>query len=370
MSDQNVPIWRSGWLPRSQISGFWSPDIRQADPEIPRLPIELAAGIIALCFGYAEAVPAVEIEDSYVAQVIEAPAAPASDIPWYVVTDPEDEAETPDSVTEPLPAALLAPVVEEYIPTATLTDLEPERQIDAYSSVLLHIAAPAAPPEADIPLPALTDPEEPEPLLDAVIAYQFEDDALALTTVLPDEDDYLVEPVADSVVLSIFEDAPAPDLTQIPPPVVAELDEPVWVESYSAHLLHLEAPAPGDLTQIPIPALTDPEDAEELADSLIAYQFEDDALALTVDMPDGDEPAEIEESLVYQVYDAAAPPDLTLVPGWQDDFLRVYEDEREEQDQAALLGMVFDPYGQVDDPPPVVPVSSEMIIRARRRGRR
>lgn len=340
MSDLRRLRWRSGRLTSTPINDGWAIDRDSRDPSIPNLPLEtfvaaVANGIIALCFGYAEAAPAAVVEESYVAQVIEAPAAAQPDIAWYVVTDLAEDEPTEESVTPYFFDEVTPPLLVEFPPA-----------------------------------------DDDEPLADAVISYLIEDAETADLTQIPPpvltdpEDDYLVEPVADSVVLSIFEDAPAPDLTQIPPPVVAELDEPVWVESYSAHLLHLEAPAPGDLTQIPIPALTDPEDAEELADSLIAYQFEDDALALTVDMPDGDEPAEIEESLVYQVYDEAPPPDLTFIPGWQDDFLRTYEDEREEQEQAALLGMVFDPYGQVDDPPPVVPVSSEMIIRARRRGRR
>ena len=155
MSDQRQFGWKSGRLISSPLARFWQPPatLDDADPQVPSLPLLTAtvaatAGIIALAFGYFEHAPEAEL-DSYVGTVIEQPAAPATHeaVVYYVLGEAIEAEDIEDSVSQPLPDALLAPA-GDYI-AQVWTDLEPEQGLDAYVSLLAlnpHVcpAGPAA----------------------------------------------------------------------------------------------------------------------------------------------------------------------------------------------------------------------------------
>lgn len=348
MSDQRQFGWKSGRLISSPLARFWQPPatLDDADPQVPSLPLLTAtvaatAGIIALAFGYFEHAPEADL-DSYVGTVIEQPSAPATHeaVVYYVVGEGIEPEDVEPSVYEPLPLA-------EYITPAAA-------EADAALGV-------------DFP-----DLDDDEPLPEAFIGGTFTSPAAAtneaeVAAVVTDP--WEAEPPEESVTPYFFDEVTPPLLVEFPG---AEDDEPP-ADAVIAYLI--EDTSSGDLTQIPGPVLTDPADPDELDDAVIAFLFEDAPIveldaALGIEFPDEEEPAQDIEAYIAGVFEDAAAPDLTFVPGWQDDFLRAYEQQREDDEEALLAGLVFDPFGQVDDPPPVIPGVGEYIIRARRRHRR
>ena len=300
----------------------------------------VTTGIIALALGYCEPAPAEDL-DSYTSQVYEPAAAPTTNEAevGFVSTDLVEPDEVEASVYEPLPTA-------EFIAT------------DAEQDAALGVDFP--------------DNDDPEPVEDSFIGGAFEDAVVAdpgailqLATDLPED-----ELTEESVTPYFFDEVTPPLLVEFPP---ADDDEPT-ADAVIAYLI--EDAATADLTQIPEPVLTDPEDAEEPQEAVIAFLFEDapappeEPAALVLDFPDEPEPEQDIEAALGFVFEDAAAPDLTFIPGWQDDFLSDYQQQRDDADEFTLVATVFDPYAQVDDPPPVIPGVGEYIIRARRRHRR
>lgn len=302
----------------------------------------VTTGILALTLGYAEPAPAEELE-SYVAQIYEAPA-----------TVTTNEAEVAFVVGEGIEPEDIEPSIYEPLALAEYITPAPAETDAAYS--------------VDFP-----DLDDEEPLAEAFVGGTFENPTAAtneaeVAAVVTEswEDD----PLEESVTPYFFDNVEPPLLVEFPGP---EEDEPP-ADAVIAYLI--EDAATADLTQIPDPVLTDPEDPDELPEAVVAFLFEDapetpepDAV-LVLDFPDEEEPPQDIEAAFAFVFEDAAPPDLTFVPGWQDDFLRDYEQQREDEAEFALVGMVFDPFGQVDDPPPPSGVPDEWLIRTRRRGRR
>lgn len=297
---------------------------------------------------------------------------PAEDQPIAVYGEPLEEVESGVmDWLEAIPTAVIAAVSAGIIAlTLGYAEPAPAEELDSYTSQVIEEAPPASEESAVLVLD-FGDLEESEPPEESVVVGVFEATAAAdpgailqLVTDLAED-----EPAEESVTPYFFDEVTPPLLVEFPP---ADDDEPP-ADAVIAYLI--EDAASADLTQIPDPVLTDPEDADELQDAAIAFLFEDAVIveldaALGIDFPDEEEPPQDIEAFIAGVFENAAAPDLTFVPGWQDDYLRAYEQQREDDEEALLAGLVFDPFGQVDDPPPVIPGVGEYIIRARRRHRR
>lgn len=227
-----------------------------------------------------------------------------------VILEPDEQDEPSDSLAVYIPDD--PPAAQPDFVQSLWTDLPPEDKHDSYTSLLIAIDQPSFPP-ADVPLPTVTDPYDVETVEDSIVWCCIEDNALALTTELQDEV-ASEEEHFDSAVQSIFEDAPAPDLTEIPPPAVSDADWEVVTE-----------------------------------DSLTWYQTEDDALALTLELDDLRQADEIQsdetnESIFWLITDPA--PDFTQIP---DPATTDPEDERPISESHTWL--LFDP------PTPIVPIT-------------
>ena len=282
--DFSKDVTSAGWFGSDQRATGWF------DRRMVIAATAAASSILALFCGYVEAAPAPDVEDSYVQQVIEDAAATEPGVPSYYPVDlePEEEA-TPDWIG------------------------------------LLFEDAPAAAPSDIAPLTAAYFDAAPDEALDGFVPSWTED--------APAQPDFIVQITTD-----------------------LEPDAPIEVYGLALFLLDPPAAAP-DLTQIPDPVITDPEESAELEDAVLVLLYEDDAQPFTIDFPDEDYDEITPDSVVASLYEDS---DLTFVPGWQDDFLADYEAEAQAQAEWELLALVFDPYAQIEAQGPVWPNPSDV----------
>lgn len=312
---------------------------------LARAATEAAVGIIALFCGYQDAPAAVETPDSVIEQVLE---SPADDYIYSIVTDlPED-----------------APVY-------------------SYASNLVTLAAPELPAEPEeIPSALIADSEDADDLQDSILWIVYEDDATALTSWFPDEDDPLAAELEPAAVYFLFEDSSVADPVELLPPIIAEaadvdlledsyswllfedvaapdelpaellavvatdLSEPAAVWTYSAELLTAAAPVVEDSTDIPPAVFVDSVDLDAIEDSILWIVYEDDATALTVDLPDHadseEEPLSVVEFLAFE--DAPA-----VVFDYLPESVIVEAAEIESFEDSILWGVLDDVIGEIED---------------------
>lgn len=217
-----------------------------------------------------------------------------------------------------------SPAVEEDIPSAVVSDApydEPNRAFNWVECIPTAVIAAVA-----TSILALTagylEPAEAEEL-DSQAIQVIEDvqsDYISQVWTDPDADEPVESYSSALLLLEQPPEPPQPDfIVQVSTDV--EPDEPIAI--YGSALFLLDQPAAGDLTQIPLPAILDPEPEDDPPDTYLSLYFDDvREVTLTIEFPDENDDTDVFAldtalGLVYE--DAPVPPPVVV----QYDFVEI-----------------------------------------------